>query len=215
MSLISIVSLESRSWQEAKPNVHLAPFSCIPTVFFCLSFPRLTPYEWYNPYPCIKGRCNLLINQYSLGNSFWFPVGGFMQQGSAIAPRALSTRCVSGVWLVRRRYLLNLSVKFCHFVLFQFHCIWISCTLHSFIIGCISPLKWSQIFSVCLPFAWEPIQLHRLSSSSGAVVSIHTRSHPHPSSENPAVSSPLRCADILILPRLTQTACLCAASSFT
>lgn len=62
--------------------------------------PRLTPYEWYNPHPCIKGRCNLLINQYSLGNSFWFPVGGFMQQGSAIAPRALSTRCVSGVWLV-------------------------------------------------------------------------------------------------------------------
>lgn len=61
---------------------------------------RLTPYEWYNPHPCLKGRCNLLINQYSLGNSFWFPVGGFMQQGSTIAPRALSTRCVSGVWLV-------------------------------------------------------------------------------------------------------------------
>ncbi|XP_034404209.1 glutamate receptor ionotropic, kainate 4 [Cyclopterus lumpus] len=59
---------------------------------------RLTPYEWYNPHPCLKGRCNLLINQYSLGNSFWFPVGGFMQQGSTIAPRALSTRCVSGVW---------------------------------------------------------------------------------------------------------------------
>uniref|UniRef100_A0A8C8DX99 Glutamate receptor, ionotropic, kainate 4 n=1 Tax=Oryzias sinensis TaxID=183150 RepID=A0A8C8DX99_9TELE len=65
----------------------LAPFSRI-----------LTPYEWYNPHPCLKGRCNLLINQYSLGNSFWFPVGGFMQQGSTIAPRALSTRCVSGVW---------------------------------------------------------------------------------------------------------------------
>ncbi|XP_061072751.1 glutamate receptor ionotropic, kainate 4 isoform X2 [Conger conger] len=59
---------------------------------------RLTPYEWYSPQPCQRGRCNLLINQYSLGNSFWFPVGGFMQQGSTIAPRALSTRCVSGVW---------------------------------------------------------------------------------------------------------------------
>ncbi|KAK2505989.1 hypothetical protein MC885_004089 [Smutsia gigantea] len=44
------------------------------------------------------GRCHLLVNQYSLGNSLWFPVGGFMQQGSTIAPRALSTRCVSGVW---------------------------------------------------------------------------------------------------------------------
>ncbi|XP_075047136.1 glutamate receptor ionotropic, kainate 4 isoform X4 [Mixophyes fleayi] len=59
---------------------------------------RLTPYEWYSPHPCVQGRCNLLINQYSLGNSLWFPVGGFMQQGSTIAPRALSTRCVSGVW---------------------------------------------------------------------------------------------------------------------
>lgn len=68
------------------------------------SLPRLTPYEWYNPHPCLKGRCNLLINQYSLGNSFWFPVGGFMQQGSTIAPRALSTRCVSGVWLVFLTY---------------------------------------------------------------------------------------------------------------
>uniref|UniRef100_A0A3Q2FM33 Glutamate receptor, ionotropic, kainate 4 n=1 Tax=Cyprinodon variegatus TaxID=28743 RepID=A0A3Q2FM33_CYPVA len=55
-------------------------------------------FPWYNPHPCLKGRCSLLINQYSLGNSFWFPVGGFMQQGSTIAPRALSTRCVSGVW---------------------------------------------------------------------------------------------------------------------
>ncbi|CAH6864018.1 Grik4 [Phodopus roborovskii] len=58
----------------------------------------LTPYEWYSPHPCAQGRCNLLVNQYSLGNSLWFPVGGFMQQGSTIAPRALSTRCVSGVW---------------------------------------------------------------------------------------------------------------------
>uniref|UniRef100_A0A8C5J5W2 Glutamate ionotropic receptor kainate type subunit 4 n=1 Tax=Junco hyemalis TaxID=40217 RepID=A0A8C5J5W2_JUNHY len=59
---------------------------------------RLTPYEWYSPHPCSQGRCNLLVNQYSLGNSLWFPVGGFMQQGSTIAPQALSTRCVSGVW---------------------------------------------------------------------------------------------------------------------
>ncbi|XP_031431867.2 glutamate receptor ionotropic, kainate 5-like [Clupea harengus] len=57
---------------------------------------RLSPYEWYNPHPCM--RRGLLVNQYSLGNSLWFPVGGFMQQGSEIMPRALSTRCVSAVW---------------------------------------------------------------------------------------------------------------------
>ncbi|XP_053176920.1 glutamate receptor ionotropic, kainate 4 isoform X1 [Scomber japonicus] len=74
----------------------LLAYLAVSCVLFLVA--RLTPYEWYNPHPCLKGRCNLLINQYSLGNSFWFPVGGFMQQGSTIAPRALSTRCVSGVW---------------------------------------------------------------------------------------------------------------------
>ncbi|RXN24639.1 glutamate receptor kainate 5 isoform X1 [Labeo rohita] len=59
---------------------------------------RLSPYEWYNPHPCLRERRDLLENQYTLGNSLWFPVGGFMQQGSEIMPRALSTRCVSGVW---------------------------------------------------------------------------------------------------------------------
>lgn len=62
------------------------------------SDPRLSPYEWYNPHPCLRERRDILENQYTLGNSLWFPVGGFMQQGSEIMPRALSTRCVSGVW---------------------------------------------------------------------------------------------------------------------
>ncbi|XP_071370296.1 glutamate receptor ionotropic, kainate 5-like, partial [Centroberyx affinis] len=63
-----------------------------------LSLSRLSPYEWYNPHPCLRERRDVLENQYTLGNSLWFPVGGFMQQGSEIMPRALSTRCVSGVW---------------------------------------------------------------------------------------------------------------------
>lgn len=65
-------------------------YLCYPT--------RLSPYEWYNPHPCLRERRDMLENQYTLGNSLWFPVGGFMQQGSEIMPRALSTRCVSGVW---------------------------------------------------------------------------------------------------------------------
>ncbi|XP_074836753.1 glutamate receptor ionotropic, kainate 5 isoform X2 [Carettochelys insculpta] len=60
--------------------------------------PLLSPYEWYNPHPCLRERPPMLENQYTLGNSLWFPIGGFMQQGSEVLPRALSTRCVSGVW---------------------------------------------------------------------------------------------------------------------
>ncbi|KTG43727.1 hypothetical protein cypCar_00044615 [Cyprinus carpio] len=86
----------------------LDPFSPAVWLFMLLAYlavscvlflsARLSPYEWYNPHPCLRERKDLLENQYTLGNSLWFPVGGFMQQGSEIMPRALSTRCVSGVW---------------------------------------------------------------------------------------------------------------------
>nr|XP_005998054.1 PREDICTED: glutamate receptor ionotropic, kainate 5 [Latimeria chalumnae] len=86
----------------------LDPFSPAVWLFMLLAYlavscilflaARLSPYEWYNPHPCLRERHDVLENQYTLGNSLWFPVGGFMQQGSEIMPRALSTRCVSGVW---------------------------------------------------------------------------------------------------------------------
>uniref|UniRef100_A0A8C4Z2C7 Glutamate receptor n=1 Tax=Gadus morhua TaxID=8049 RepID=A0A8C4Z2C7_GADMO len=86
----------------------LDPFSPAVWLFMLLAYlavscilflaARLSPYEWYNPHPCLRERKDLLENQYTLGNSLWFPIGGFMQQGSEIMPRALSTRCVSGVW---------------------------------------------------------------------------------------------------------------------
>uniref|UniRef100_A0A671LR30 Glutamate receptor n=1 Tax=Sinocyclocheilus anshuiensis TaxID=1608454 RepID=A0A671LR30_9TELE len=86
----------------------LDPFSPAVWLFMLLAYlavscvlflaARLSPYEWYNPFPCWRDCRDLLENQYTLGNSLWFPVGGFMQQGSEIMPRALSTRCVSGVW---------------------------------------------------------------------------------------------------------------------
>ncbi|XP_023380499.1 glutamate receptor ionotropic, kainate 5 [Pteropus vampyrus] len=52
----------------------------------------------HRPQRTLSEQSIILENQYTLGNSLWFPVGGFMQQGSEIMPRALSTRCVSGVW---------------------------------------------------------------------------------------------------------------------
>nr|7KS0_A Chain A, Glutamate receptor ionotropic, kainate 5,Green fluorescent protein chimera [synthetic construct]7KS0_C Chain C, Glutamate receptor ionotropic, kainate 5,Green fluorescent protein chimera [synthetic construct]7KS3_A Chain A, Glutamate receptor ionotropic, kainate 5,Green fluorescent protein chimera [synthetic construct]7KS3_C Chain C, Glutamate receptor ionotropic, kainate 5,Green fluorescent protein chimera [synthetic construct] len=86
----------------------LDPFSPAVWLFMLLAYlavsvvlflaARLSPYEWYNPHPSLRARPHILENQYTLGNSLWFPVGGFMQQGSEIMPRALSTRIVSGVW---------------------------------------------------------------------------------------------------------------------
>ncbi|XP_055849579.1 glutamate receptor ionotropic, kainate 2-like isoform X2 [Episyrphus balteatus] len=60
---------------------------------------RISPYEWENPYPCIEEPTEL-ENQLSLGNSLWFTTGSLLQQGSEIAPKALSTRLVACVlWL--------------------------------------------------------------------------------------------------------------------
>ncbi|XP_048840418.1 glutamate receptor ionotropic, kainate 1 isoform X1 [Brienomyrus brachyistius] len=58
---------------------------------------RFTPYEWYNPHPC-NPDSDIVENNFSLLNSFWFGVGALMQQGSELMPKALSTRIVGGIW---------------------------------------------------------------------------------------------------------------------
>lgn len=58
---------------------------------------RLSPYEWDNPHPCDPEN-DVLENQFNLSNSFWFTIGSLMQQGSDIAPKAMSTRLLAGIW---------------------------------------------------------------------------------------------------------------------
>ncbi|KAB7507987.1 Glutamate receptor ionotropic, kainate 2 [Armadillidium nasatum] len=58
---------------------------------------RFSPYEWQNPHPCSQEN-NIVENQFSLSNSFWFTIGTLMQQGSDLNPKACSTRIVGGIW---------------------------------------------------------------------------------------------------------------------
>uniref|UniRef100_A0A4W4F6E4 Glutamate receptor n=1 Tax=Electrophorus electricus TaxID=8005 RepID=A0A4W4F6E4_ELEEL len=58
---------------------------------------RFSPYEWYNPHPC-NPESDMVENNFTLLNSFWFGVGALMQQGSELMPKALSTRIVGGIW---------------------------------------------------------------------------------------------------------------------
>ncbi|XP_064489275.1 glutamate receptor ionotropic, kainate 3-like [Ornithodoros turicata] len=58
---------------------------------------RLSPYEWDNPHPC-RQQDQVLENNFSLLNSLWFTIGSLMQQGSDLAPKAMSTRTVAGIW---------------------------------------------------------------------------------------------------------------------
>ncbi|XP_047523175.1 glutamate receptor ionotropic, kainate 2 isoform X4 [Pieris napi] len=58
---------------------------------------RFSPYEWDNPRNCVD-EPPVLENQFTLLNSLWFTIGSLMQQGSDIAPKAVSTRMVAGMW---------------------------------------------------------------------------------------------------------------------
>ncbi|XP_054879157.1 glutamate receptor ionotropic, kainate 2 isoform X2 [Poeciliopsis prolifica] len=58
---------------------------------------RFSPYEWHNPHPC-NPDSDVVENNFTLLNSFWFGVGALMQQGSELMPKALSTRIVGGIW---------------------------------------------------------------------------------------------------------------------
>lgn len=75
------------------------------TLFSLLSFCRFSPYEWYNPHPC-NPDSDVVENNFTLLNSFWFGVGALMQQGSCLslwplllrAAGALDTPTVSEGW---------------------------------------------------------------------------------------------------------------------
>uniref|UniRef100_A0A061QLN3 Glutamate receptor 1 n=1 Tax=Cupiennius salei TaxID=6928 RepID=A0A061QLN3_CUPSA len=64
---------------------------------FLFILARLSPYEWVNPHPCDTEN-DVVENQFTLLNSFWFTIGSIMQQGSDILPRAISTRIVASSW---------------------------------------------------------------------------------------------------------------------
>ncbi|XP_064381319.1 glutamate receptor ionotropic, kainate 3 [Dromaius novaehollandiae] len=58
---------------------------------------RFSPYEWYDAHPCNPGS-DVVENNFTLLNSFWFGMGALMQQGSELMPKALSTRIIGGIW---------------------------------------------------------------------------------------------------------------------
>ncbi|XP_025261836.1 glutamate receptor ionotropic, kainate 2 isoform X4 [Camponotus floridanus] len=73
----------------------LAAYVLVSVTMFVVA--RFSPYEWNNPHPCHAGS-EIVENQFSLSNSFWFTIGTLMQQGSDLNPKATSTRIVGGIW---------------------------------------------------------------------------------------------------------------------
>lgn len=78
-------------------------FFVLTRVSLCsLSFSyRFSPYEWYNPHPC-NPDSDVVENNFTLLNSFWFGVGALMQQGSCLSLWSWSSLypTVSEGWVV-------------------------------------------------------------------------------------------------------------------
>ncbi|XP_032579751.1 glutamate receptor ionotropic, kainate 2 isoform X2 [Drosophila sechellia] len=73
----------------------LAAYILVSFALFVMA--RFSPYEWKNPHPCYKDT-DIVENQFSILNSFWFITGTFLRQGSGLNPKATSTRIVGGCW---------------------------------------------------------------------------------------------------------------------
>ncbi|CAG2174393.1 unnamed protein product, partial [Oppiella nova] len=58
---------------------------------------RFSPYEWRNPHPCVMDS-DIMENQFSMANSFWFTIVTLMHQGCDLNPKATSTRIIGAIW---------------------------------------------------------------------------------------------------------------------
>lgn len=73
----------------------LAAYVLVSFTLFVMA--RFSPYEWNNPHPCVIEN-DVMENQFSINNSFWFITGTFLRQGSGLNPKAASTRIVGAIW---------------------------------------------------------------------------------------------------------------------
>ncbi|XP_044011016.1 glutamate receptor ionotropic, kainate 2 isoform X2 [Aphidius gifuensis] len=62
----------------------LAAYILVSFTLFVMA--RFSPYEWNNPHPCLA-ESDVVENQFSVSNSFWFITGTFLRQGSGLNPK--------------------------------------------------------------------------------------------------------------------------------
>lgn len=73
----------------------LAAYILVSSTLFIVA--RFSPYEWRNPHPCVADS-EVVENQFTIGNSYWFTIVTLMHQGVDINPKAASTRIIGAMW---------------------------------------------------------------------------------------------------------------------
>ncbi|XP_017869148.1 PREDICTED: glutamate receptor ionotropic, kainate 2 isoform X4 [Drosophila arizonae] len=78
----------------------LAAYILVSFALFVMA--RFSPYEWKNPHPCYRDT-DIVENQFSISNSFWFITGTFLRQGSGLNPKDSKIGIYQKMW----RYMEN------------------------------------------------------------------------------------------------------------
>ncbi|XP_044251338.1 glutamate receptor ionotropic, kainate 2 isoform X7 [Drosophila takahashii] len=108
----------------------LAAYILVSFALFVMA--RFSPYEWKNPHPCYK-ETDIVENQFSISNSFWFITGTFLRQGSGLNPK-ISDRAQTKFF----SFLSPLAFEIWFYIAFGYIfvsiCIWI--------VARLSPIEW-------------------------------------------------------------------------
>ncbi len=71
-------------YRSVMSRVFMREIVCVCISLCSCSVLRFSPYEWYNPHPC-NPDSDVLENNFTLLNSFWFGIGALMRQGEYTA----------------------------------------------------------------------------------------------------------------------------------
>lgn len=96
----------------------LAAYMLVSFTLFVMA--RFSPYEWNNPHPCHQ-ESDVVENQFSVSNSFWFITGTFLRQGSGLNPKVRVNEAeVESLWAgIWEECMLPVVVGLDH------HCQWV------------------------------------------------------------------------------------------
>ncbi|XP_043863081.1 uncharacterized protein LOC6585822 isoform X9 [Drosophila mojavensis] len=115
----------------------LAAYILVSFALFVMA--RFSPYEWKNPHPCYRDT-DIVENQFSISNSFWFITGTFLRQGSGLNPK-ISDRAQTKFF----SFMNPLAIEIWFYIAFGYilvsMCIWI--------VARLSPMEWVRSKPAC------------------------------------------------------------------
>ncbi|XP_039152007.1 glutamate receptor ionotropic, kainate 2 isoform X7 [Drosophila simulans] len=108
----------------------LAAYILVSFALFVMA--RFSPYEWKNPHPCYKDT-DIVENQFSISNSFWFITGTFLRQGSGLNPK-ISDRAQTKFF----SFIAPFAIEIWFYIAFGY--IFVSVSI--WIVARLSPIEW-------------------------------------------------------------------------